>query len=47
MIKFWLASMKTLTNCDNPSTSCNPLQIAYCGIQEAACDSENLSVSRR
>jgi hypothetical protein len=38
-------SMKTLTNCEN--TSSNPLQIACCGIQEAACDSVNCSVSRR
>jgi hypothetical protein len=27
-------SMKTLINCENPSS--NPLQIACCGIQEAA-----------
>jgi hypothetical protein len=38
-------SMQTLTNCEN--TSNNPLQIACCGIQEAACDSINCSVSRR
>jgi hypothetical protein len=44
-IKFWLASMKTLTNCENPSS--NPLQIACCGIPEADCDSVNCSVSRR
>jgi hypothetical protein len=31
--------MKTLTNCENPSSNC--LQIACCGIQEAACDSVN------
>ncbi len=43
--KFWLASMKTLTNCENRSI--NPLQIACCGIQEAACDSVNCSVSLR
>jgi len=41
----WLASMKTLTYCENPSS--NPLQIACCGIQEAACDPVNCSVSRR
>jgi hypothetical protein len=41
----WLASMKTLTYCGNPSS--NPLQIAYCGIQEAACDSVNCSVRRK
>jgi hypothetical protein len=44
-IKFWHASMKTLTNCENLSS--NPLQTACCGIQEAACDSVNCSVSRR
>jgi hypothetical protein len=44
-IKFWPASMKTLTNCENPSR--NPLQNACCGIQEAACNSVNYSVSRR
>jgi hypothetical protein len=42
-IKFWLASMKMLTNCENPSS--NPL--ACCGIEEAAWDSVNCSVSRR
>jgi hypothetical protein len=36
--------MKTLTNCENPSG--NPLQIACCSIQEAACDSVDCSVSR-
>ncbi len=30
-IKFWLASMKRLTNCENPSS--NPFQIACCSIQ--------------
>jgi len=30
--KFWLASMKTLTNSEY-----RPLQIACCGIQEVAC----------
>jgi hypothetical protein len=34
---FWLAS-----NCENPSS--NPLQIACCGIQEAACDFVNCSM---
>ncbi len=42
--KFWLASMKTLTNSENPSST--PLQIACCGIQIAACDSVNCSVSQ-
>jgi hypothetical protein len=28
-IKFWLASMETLSNCKNPSS--NPLQTACCG----------------
>jgi hypothetical protein len=32
----WLASMKTLTTCENPSS--NPLQHAFCSIQEVACD---------
>ncbi len=31
-MKFWLASMKPLTNFKNPSSS--PLQTACCGIQE-------------
>ncbi len=35
--------METLTNCENPSS--NPLQIACCDIQEAACDFVNCSVS--
>jgi len=43
--KVWLASMKTLSNCENPFS--NPLQIACCGIQEATCDSVNCFVSRR
>jgi hypothetical protein len=33
-IRFWLASMKKHTNSENPSS--NLLQIACCGIQEAA-----------
>ncbi len=37
--------MKTLSNCENPSS--NPLQTACCGIQEPAYDSENCSVSQR
>jgi hypothetical protein len=44
-MKFWLASMKTLTNCKNPSS--NPLQTACCGIDEPAYDSVSCSVSRR
>jgi hypothetical protein len=44
-IIFWLASIKTLVNCENPYS--NPLPIACCGIQEAACDSVNCSVCRR
>jgi hypothetical protein len=43
--KFLLASMKILTNFEDPHF--NPLQIACCGIQGAACDSEKCSVSRR
>ena len=35
-IKDKVLAMKTLTNCENPSS--NPLQIACCGIQEATCD---------
>jgi hypothetical protein len=42
MIKFWLASMTTLTNCKNPSS--NSLQIACCGIQEAVDDFEAFPV---
>ncbi len=38
-IKFWLDSMKTLTNFENPSS--NHLQTACCGIQETAYDSVN------
>jgi hypothetical protein len=41
-MKFWLASMKTLTNCKNPSS--NPRETAWCGIQEPAYDSVNCSV---
>jgi hypothetical protein len=41
-MKFWLPSLKTLIKFENPSS--NPLQIACCGIQEAACDSFNCSV---
>jgi hypothetical protein len=44
-IKYWLVSMKTLPNCENSSS--NPLQTACCGIQAAACDSVNCSVSQR
>ncbi len=44
-IKFWHAYMKTLSNCENPSS--NPLQTACCGIQEPTYDSVNCSVSRR
>ncbi len=36
---------KTLTYCENPFI--NHLQNACCGIQEAACDSVNCSVSQR
>ncbi len=43
-MKFWLASMKPLTNFKNPSS--NPLQTACFGIQEPTCDSVNCSVSR-
>jgi hypothetical protein len=42
--KFWLAFMKTLTNCENSSR--NLLQIA-CGSIQEACDSVNCSVSHR
>ncbi len=31
-MKFWIASMKTLANYENPSS--NPLQTACCGLQE-------------
>jgi hypothetical protein len=31
-LKFWLASMKTFTYCENPFS--NPLQNACCGIQK-------------
>ncbi len=44
-MKFWHASMKTLTNFKIPSG--NPLQTACWGIQEPAYDSVNYSVSRR
>ncbi len=44
-LKFWLPTMKTLTNYENLFS--NRLQIACCGIQEAACVSVNCSVSRR
>jgi hypothetical protein len=44
-LKFSLASMKTLTNYENPSS--NHLHTACCGIQEPAYDSVNGSVSRR
>ncbi len=43
--KFLLDFMKTLTNFEDPYW--NPLQNACCGIQEAACDSVNCSLSRR
>jgi hypothetical protein len=33
-LKFWLASMKTLTNCKNPSSI--PLQIACCDSDAAS-----------
>jgi hypothetical protein len=45
-MKFWLASMKTLTNFKNPSSNPLPLQTAYCSIQEPAYNSVNCSVSR-
>jgi hypothetical protein len=35
-MKFWFASVKTLTNCKNPSS--NPLHTASCGIQEPTYD---------
>jgi hypothetical protein len=38
-MNFWHASMKTLTNCKNPSS--NHLQTACCGINEPAYDSVN------
>jgi hypothetical protein len=38
-MKFWLASMKTLSNCKNPSSS--PLQAACVAAQEPAYDSVN------
>jgi hypothetical protein len=38
-------SMKKLSHCENPSS--NPLQNAFCGIQEAACDSVNYFVNHR
>jgi hypothetical protein len=41
--KFFLASMKTLTNIEIPSS--NLLQIACCSIQEAACDSVNCLIT--
>jgi hypothetical protein len=40
-MKFWLASMKPLTNLKNPFS--NPLQTACCGIQEPAYYSVNCS----
>ncbi len=36
--------MKSLTNCENPSSS--PLQGACSGLPKAACDPENYSESR-
>ncbi len=44
LIKFMLASIKSLTNCESPSS--NPLQRARSGIPIAACDPENCSESR-
>ncbi len=44
-LKFLYASMKTLTNFEDPYW--NPLQIACCGIQEAAWYFVNCSISRR
>ncbi len=43
--KFLLASTKSLTNCENPSSN-NPLQKACSGFPIAACDSKSCSVSR-
>ncbi len=43
-MKFLYASMKSLTNCENPSS--NLLQRACSGFPEAACDSKNCSESR-
>jgi hypothetical protein len=44
-IKFLLASLKSLTNCENPSSNpileaCSgfPLAICYCKSSKAACD---------
>jgi hypothetical protein len=42
--KFLLASIKSLTNSENPSS--NPLQEAFSCFQEAACDPESCSESR-
>jgi hypothetical protein len=42
---FLLASTKSLTNCENPSSN-NPLQKACSGFPIAACDSKSCSVSR-
>ncbi len=45
MITFLLASVKTLNNGEKFSS--NPSHNAYCGNQEAACDSVNWIVSQR
>ncbi len=43
-IKFLNASLKSLSNYENPSN--NPIREACSGFQVAACDSENCSESR-
>ncbi len=43
-IKFLLISLKSLTNCENPS--CNPLHEAFYSFLIAACESKSCSKSR-